>query len=57
MTERGFSTNDSGGPATVYLIIDSPGLASCGAYIMTLQTDCSVGAETMSLGGVKAGYR
>ncbi|MBU0741079.1 hypothetical protein KKG45_11855 [bacterium] len=49
-------TNDSGAATTVYLVLDSLDTERCGAYTLSLQTDCTVGAKKMSLGGVKAGY-
>ncbi len=49
-------TNDTGAAATVYLVVDTPD-GACGAYDMSLQTDCTVAGERASLGAVKAAFR
>ncbi|MBC8423748.1 hypothetical protein H8E07_06455 [bacterium] len=50
-------TNDTGAAATVYLVVDTPGVSECGAYDLDLQTDCTVGDERWRFGDVKAAYR
>lgn len=50
-------SNDSGYDQIVYLVIDSYGTDTCGAYTFEFETDCAVAVEESSFGNVKAMFR
>jgi hypothetical protein len=50
-------TNSTGSNQIVYLVIDSYGTATCGAYTFQFATDCAVATEGASFGSVKALFR
>ena len=44
-TETLTYVNETGADATVWLVVDAEQVGDCGAYVMTLDTDCVVAAE------------
>jgi hypothetical protein len=50
-------SNDSGFDQVVYLVVDSYGTDSCGAFTFDLETDCAVATEASNFGSVKALFR
>jgi hypothetical protein len=50
-------TNDTGANITIYLVVDSWGTGSCGAYTGTLTCTGGVPEEAASWGALKAQYR
>ncbi|MDX2475687.1 MAG: hypothetical protein QNL91_18500 [Candidatus Krumholzibacteria bacterium] len=50
-------SNDSGFDQVVYLVVDSFGTDSCGAFTFDLETDCAVAIEASNFGSVKALFR